>query len=258
MIKTKEEPNYIKASGIANGIIEDCGIETPNQIELEKIALSRGLHVVEGPLVGADARLIRNGKKGLLRVKEGITDIGKKRFIIAHDIGHWELHENQSQWAMFIDSDLKGYLHSPMELEATIFASHFLMPTKMFRPFCLEVEPGIEHIKRLAKEFIVTITAATIRFIEECDYSCVAVFSENGKVTWWKANNLCPRIWIEKNQPIHKYSFAWECLESNDFEIKGGDLENPRIWCDTGHQGIYEESLKLGHCGVILTLLWII
>lgn len=259
-LETNEKANLIRARGVANDIIEELCITAPDQIQLEAMAMHRGLLIMEAPLKGADALLVRKGDHGLLKVKKGISNIGRKRFITAHDFGHWELHKGQSQWKIFSDSDLKGYLHSPMELEATMFASELLMPTKMFRPLCQDIEPDLKSIISLADTFKVSLTACAIRFIQENNNPCVVVFSDRGKVTWWKANDNCPRVWIEKNQLIHNYSYAADCVNSNDFQIRGGDVENTKYWFKDASlpEGVYEESIRLGDNDKILTLLWVI
>src|SRR5688572_7924209 len=70
-------------------------------VKIEEIAKSRGLSVVPYPL-GADV-------SGILSIKNGIGTIGynqeepkvRRRFTIAHEFGHYELHKDQSE--LFID-----------------------------------------------------------------------------------------------------------------------------------------------------------
>lgn len=59
--------------------------------------MALGVLILEGPLDSADARLIRRGAHGLIRVKQDIPESGRKRFAIAHELGHWLLHRNLSQ-----------------------------------------------------------------------------------------------------------------------------------------------------------------
>jgi len=202
MGNNNEEPNYFKAKKAASALIEEFCITTPEEIDVEGIAMSRGLLVVEDTLEGADARLVRKGNKGILRVRQNIPEIGKKRFVIGHDLGHWELHQGKTQWDIISDSDIKAYTGSGMELEATTFASELLMPTKLLRPLCADVEPDLKRIQEISDTFLVTLTAASIRYIEESDYPCLVVFSHDGKILWWKKNNAIMRGSITKTEFI--------------------------------------------------------
>jgi hypothetical protein len=217
--------------------------------------------VVEDRLDGAEARLLRKGGKGIIRVKAGIPEIGRRRFAIAHELGHWELHPDLSQWVLCSEADLLEYSGSPPEIEANTFAAELLMPTSLFRPRCERAEPGLELIKALALDFHTTITATAIRFVEECREPCLVVFSENGRVRWWRSRNREPGIWIAPHQPLHHESFAWDCLK--DRPVPNTMKRVPtEAWLEESHRGpkveIYEQSMRLGRYSTILTLLWIV
>src|SRR2546430_1201637 len=89
--------NKISAVGEAARLWRLHGFALPRDLVLEDLALALGVIVLEGRLDSADARLIRTGKRGLIRVKEDIPELGRKRFAIGHDLGHWLLHKNVSQ-----------------------------------------------------------------------------------------------------------------------------------------------------------------
>src|SRR5262245_59118721 len=104
------------------------GFATPDDLVLEDLAFALGVVVLEGRLDSADARLIRRGQKGLIRVKEDIPEPGRKRFAVAHEIGHWELHQAVSQVLSCTSEDMVAqYKASPPEIEANYFAAELLM-----------------------------------------------------------------------------------------------------------------------------------
>jgi len=76
---------------------------------------------------------------------------------------------------------------------------------------CRSVEPGLGAIKDLAAKFGTSLTSTAVRFVEENKESCIVVFSENGKVTWWRAKESSPGTWIDSHQKILQDSAAWEC-----------------------------------------------
>ena len=63
-----------KAEQKASGIIDRYGITSPEHIRLEDIAFDLGVRIVERPLTGAAASLVRWGRYGTIRVSD-IEDI---------------------------------------------------------------------------------------------------------------------------------------------------------------------------------------
>ena len=141
-------------------------------IKIEDIARLRGLEVIAYPL-GEDV-------SGLLAIKNGKGTIGyrqdepkvRRRFTIAHELGHYELHRDKSD--LFVDKQFiyrgRNSSHTPvsqvMEQEANAFASAILMPTEYMRSEVGKIEMDLgseEAIKTLAKIFEVSSTAMSLR-----------------------------------------------------------------------------------------------
>ena len=121
------------ATGEAERLWKVYGFSSPQDLVLEDLALARGVIVTEGRLDAMDARLIRQGDHGLIRVKQGMPETGKKRFAIAHELGHWELHKQISQLFACTSSDMvASYKASVPEAEANYFAAGLLMPEVLF------------------------------------------------------------------------------------------------------------------------------
>lgn len=95
-----------------------------------------------------------------------------KRFIIAHELGHYILH--------FKEKNLKGLYahrdhnsgHNELENEADFFAANLLMPRDSFKEKYAEIKKlyknDREIVDALAKHFVVT-TKMTERRIEELE-----------------------------------------------------------------------------------------
>jgi len=141
-------------------------------IKIDEIAKSRGLDIVPFAF-GEDV-------SGVLSIKDGMGTIGyneneprvRRRFTIAHEMGHFELHKDKSD--LFVDKQFiyrsqnsgNTAINQQMEQEANLFASAILMPTELVRR---EVEKSNidltneEAIKALAKLFDVSTTAMSVR-----------------------------------------------------------------------------------------------
>ena len=142
-------------------------------IPIEEIAMMRGLKVIPYPL-GEDV-------SGLLSIeKNGQGTIGynqdepkvRRRFTVAHELGHYELHKEQSH--LFIDKQFiyrslnskNTPVNQVMEVEANTFASAILMPTELVRQEIGHRQIDLaneEVIKDLAGKFEVSVFAMSIR-----------------------------------------------------------------------------------------------
>jgi Zn-dependent peptidase ImmA (M78 family) len=253
--------NLELARGAAAGLIKRFAFTKPEEIVVEDIAMTRGVLVIAGNLHGSEARLVRRRNKGIIRVRDDIPDGGRKRFAVAHELGHWELHGDISQFYACSEADLRNYSGSAPEIEANAFAGELLMPTTLFRPMCRSVEPRLCAIKELADKYGTSLTSTAVRFVEENKENCIVVFSENGKVTWWRAKENSSSTWIDPHQKIHQDSAAWEC-----FHDGVGITRMQRVPADAWFQNlryrkrleVYEQSMKLDGYSAALILLWIV
>ena len=60
-----------------------------------------------------------------------MTEVGRRRFGIGHELGHWELHLDLSQGWLCSSHNIHAYRGSAAEIEANVFAAALLMPLEM-------------------------------------------------------------------------------------------------------------------------------
>jgi len=235
------------------------GFSEPKDLVLEDIAFARGVIVLEGPLEKMEARLLRNGNQGLIRIREDIQEVGRKRFAIAHELGHWELHKDVSQGFVCTDEDLiASYKKSPIEGEANNFAAGLLMPEHLF----LEVMSGkilsLDVIGKLADYFNTTLTATALRFLELSDDYCAAIISRAGKIAWWRGSKkFMKRFWITAGNQLSINTIAGSIF-SKCHEHKSPAEVCIDAWCE-GHADqtgvLIEDSLYMRRYDQVLSLL---
>jgi len=254
--------NEMRARRVAHDLIKYYAISSPNDIRLEDIAMDRHVFVREGELKNSDAYLLRKGRRGIVRIRSSIPELGRKRFAIAQELGHWEMHENDSQFNFCTEENLSDYQGNPMEVEANIFASELLIPTLLARASFGSVTPSIEAAKDLSTTFTTSLTAAAIRLVQLSKEDCLAVFSKGGIVKWWKKGKEFSSIpGIEKNHPLHPESEANEILCGGKPSSIMVRVPNEAWfpWAKNKHGfEVHEQSIQLGRYSTILTLLWII
>src|SRR5437588_7450623 len=86
----------------ADLLLSELQITDPVDIDIEAIAMTRSALVLDGGLSGAEARLTRSPKISFIRINAGVREPGRRRFAIAHELGHLLLQEN-SQFALCTD-----------------------------------------------------------------------------------------------------------------------------------------------------------
>ena len=89
----------------ARAILDEWAIVDPKEINLDLIAADIGLGIVERSIEGAAARLVCNGSVGIVTVNQDIREIGRRRFAIAHEMGHFVLHRKRSPVATCTEKD---------------------------------------------------------------------------------------------------------------------------------------------------------
>ncbi len=259
MKSTSPTPNLVRAQGAAFKLSREYGFAHPRDIRLEDIAMDRGVLVITGGIAGCEGRLVRKGKQGIIRVRNALPEVGRQRFAIAHEFGHWELHDS-SQWFVCSSADLRDYERSPIETEANTFASEFLMPSHLIRPRCEKAVPSLQLIQGLAEDFNVSLTAAAIRFIRESRHDCVLVQSNNREIQWWVRKKDRFGVWFRSRQPLDRQCLAWYAFDgeplTEEMEQVPTEAWFPELPADLDFE-VFEQSMKLGRYNAVLTLLCI-
>ncbi len=262
VLNDASKANETKARRLADELIRYYAITEPHEIRLEDISMDRNVFVREGALKGAEAYLVRRGKKGVIRVRDNIPEVGRKRFAIAHELGHWEMHSEEDQLKYCAEDDIGGYRGSPIEIEANAFASELLIPTRLASKEFRSVPPCLDAVKTLSEAYNVSLTAATVKFVQLSNEDCLAVFSKDGIVQWWrkgKESHYVPGI--EKSHPIDPESEAYEILKGKKPPARitkvptqawFPSIRNPEAF------EVNEQSIRLGKYSTILTLLWVV
>jgi len=146
-------------------------------IPIEKIAKNLGVEIVETDL-GNDisGMLVINGKDAVIAINP-LQSTERKRFTIAHELGHFVLHKENSN-NVFVDRDFiikyrsnKPYseLEIRQEQEANAFAASILMPQELIMAELarndFQAQSESDLINTLADLFNVSVPAMTYRLV---------------------------------------------------------------------------------------------
>jgi len=256
------KPSKVLAAGAAIKLWKLYRFPSARELVLEDLALALGVLVIEDRLDTAEARLVRNGPRGLIRVNEAIPERGRKRFAIAHEIGHWILHRDISQINACTDADMFArYKASAPEVEASSFAAELLMPQAAFTPLLRRVRPSFRLISELAMEFDTSLTAAAIRCVEVTDDYWAVVASERGTIRWWRGSERFEeRFWIDAGATLAAATVAGSLSRGKSAPLGPEEVES-KAWVDCRegyeHDTLIEEAFPLHTCGQVLSLLYL-
>lgn len=259
----KSRPNRILAAAEAARIWSLYGFASPTDLILENLAMAHGVLVIDGRLDSAIGRLVRTGDAGIIRISHSIREPGRRRFAIAHEIGHWFLHNKVSHLLACTDADmLATYNSSHLEIEASIFAGSLLMPENLFVARVSHRRPTTIVLNDLCNYFSTTLTATALRYVETSDDYYVFVISENNRIKWWRASKAFGErdLWIENKSILPQYSaavsfFRGETVPDSPQRVDFCDWFGhiPDIDGDT----VIEQAIPLPSYNQVLSMLWL-
>jgi len=242
----------------ARCVLEELCVRAPDQIDLPTLAWigGRKLLIEEGGLKTAEGRLVATASGGVIRIRADIEPVGRKRFTIAHEIGHRVLHG----LAPSTDTlrELRAWSQGSKETEANIFAGELLMPEFLFKPLVVRDSPSLAFIDSLANRFRTSNLATAVHFVMHTPEPCALVVSKNGSYSWSKKS---PTFEFHiKNGPLHKYTGAADLWVGR--AERPGMLRTPAgAWLESfdpeGREDIMEDSRKLDEFGMVVSLLWV-
>lgn len=243
----------------AEYLLEKLGISKPEDIDLDYIAWECGAVIREEDLRGAEGRILKLGKRSLISIKQGISEVGKKRFTIAHELGHLLLRHSRTQFAMCTNADLLSwYKYSPDERDANFFASELLMPEKLFAPRC-EKGPSLDAFEALSSLFNSSLTATIIRYVALTSHR-VAVVLSDGKYIKWAYESSRFGYEIKPGEPLKLQTYAAEHFGGSDVSRKFEFVE-ARAWLDDGQIAsdafIRELAIPMQKYDCALSVIWI-
>jgi Zn-dependent peptidase ImmA (M78 family) len=158
-----------RARNAVRRLLREQGVGDSPPIDVHRIARNLGIEVVERPELvvkgeAASGFLLRTRGRTIC-VLNGDDHPNRKRFTVAHEIGHYLLHpfrETYIDWNFRNNKSSKGT--DRQEIEANGFAAELLMPEELIRaavPSHLSVIEDDEQLRELARRFRVSPQAMT-------------------------------------------------------------------------------------------------
>jgi hypothetical protein len=151
------------------------------------------LQIVSQPLRGFEGALlpVREEPRGWLVVSNSTASPGRRRFTVAHEVAHYLLHRDRipPQGIYCKEEDVSRRAGKDIEKEADTFAAALLMPLHdLRRQIDPKAKPTLADLGALAERYGVSLTAATLRWLEVTERRSLMVVSTEGYALWARSS----------------------------------------------------------------------
>jgi Zn-dependent peptidase ImmA (M78 family) len=185
----------------AQELLDSCGLDEITDIPMDLFIAGLGAILIEEDLIHCDGRIIFGNNKTVIKVNSQIQFPERKRFVAAHEIGHFLMHKNMqlpddtfSNFNIIAGME-NSFKNGIQELEANDFASELLMPGKLFLKEAVGKKFTPLLIKNLSERFKTSLTATVFKYFQFDLHPLCIVFIENGRVKYWKKSDTL-KVWI--------------------------------------------------------------
>jgi Zn-dependent peptidase ImmA (M78 family) len=226
---------------------------------LPEVARELGLEVLYRPAESYEGALLRikDAQLGLVVINSKIREESRKRFTLAHEVGHFVLPGQHELSIPCTKEKIESWnegLYRP-ELEANRFAAEILMPRELLNTF-VGVGPTMASVRSIARLCGTSLTASAVRLVSLTSFRAAVVWSQDGRVVWHKSSVRFVR-WLRKGA-LNNASLASKCFEKHSspdtleavpasaWLFEKGLKKNAKVW---------EQSVALPGYDAVLSLL---
>lgn len=239
----------------AERLLQDLGVTEPGEIDLEAIAYHVNARVRFRPLDGCEARIVGSGDKAIIAVNENSIR-SRKRFSIAHELGHWRNHRGQCLVCRAEDYSPSHAL-AP-ERVANAYAADLLMPNYLFRPIARQFgKLNFKAISSISDIFETSKTATAFRLMSsDHSPSLIVCHGRNGR-KWFVSAPSVPSKWFPRND-LDAESFAMRVLFGSGPEDSSPRKIGADAWFDRREAErfeVHEQTIRTGSDEILTPIL---
>lgn len=198
-------------------------------VDLGEVCARLGIVLKEDDLPrSVDGCLIREpGRKPGILVNCNVPYPSRKRFTIAHELGHYRIRTHKGTFYQCLGEDVEGYRARRIEeKEANEFACEFLLPEAEALEFLRRKEVSLEAAREMAERFGLSLTAAALRLVTLSRFDCCALVLCRGDEIAWAvpSTRFSRRYRIRDRGEVPEGSYARRVLAQSDCGSPRGRL----------------------------------
>lgn len=216
----------------AKSLIKSLGTITL-PIDPYRIAEKGGIEIREDDCEGYSGMLLVVNSQALISIKMSIREYPKKRFTVAHELGHFYIPGHITRETNYFkcnDKDLNTFGRKDnRESEANEFAAELLMPEDIFKEKIKHKNLSYNLLEDLIATFKTSLTATGIRFVDIYeDYALIC--SENSLIKWFSKGKEFP-FFVVANGRLSEDSIAIEFFKGRELS-KSFEAVPANCWLD--------------------------
>lgn len=224
----------VLAKAAARKILKEYFITDPKKLILEDILAGELIYLEESELNEESGRIVFNKDCGILKINKNIKEPGQKRTVIAHELGHFKLHNNKNKGCTKLEM-LTHNKNLINENEANIFAAELLMPEEWIREFMKGKKLGKDILTDFCNYFNVSISSAALRISTLDIFPIAVILSKNGIVQWSSISRSFPFKWIPKGYKVNNNSYAFDIFNhfnerKKQLSVKDNSISDHKIF----------------------------
>jgi hypothetical protein len=195
-------------------------------------------------------------KKWFILYNPDISPSRRVNFTLGHELGHYLIHRELSSRFECSQRNMVGFNNGERDIEgeANTFASYLLMPLNDFRAQIGTEKISLALLDHCANRYDVSLTAATLKWLEYTTERAVLVVSRDDFILWSRASRSAFKsgVFFRKGTPVPAKSLAY--LPSSD-NIPRPDEFNipPGVWRQ--HEPVQESLITSDRYDLNISLL---
>jgi Zn-dependent peptidase ImmA (M78 family) len=230
------------SSSAPERLLKSLGIERPEEIDLEAVAWSIGAKVKYRPLKSCEARICGYGDRAIISVDSNRMP-QRKRFSVAHEIGHWTYHKGQLLVCRASDIGSFGGFRkgavSP-EFVADQFASELILPSYILTPILKQFKAlNLKTVGEISTAFKASKTATAIRLVQSNQFHAMLVCHGRNGRRWFLRPPCVPDRWFPQDD-LDRDSYAFDTLFGSKQEQVHPRKIGAEAWFDRSEANRYE------------------
>ena len=234
-------------------------IEGPGELNLERLANAENLIIEEAELNNYLGMINFGNGYGIMKISKNIKEYGQKRFVIAHEMGHFYTQKCNHKHCN--SNDLLAYKpDSGHENDANQFAAELLMREEWFTDFTKKHILNLELLKDTAEYFKVSLTAAAIRYAEIGNTPIAVILSKAGSVYASIINTDFPYQFVPKGYKVNEFSNAFEFYQRGEMNEEPDEvLADAWFTEDFNYEPgklLIEQNLPMPRYNSVLTIIY--
>jgi len=247
----------------AQKLYEEFGLDSPKDFSIEDLIYARDIILKEQIISNADGRIVFGKSKTIISINSKIKFLCRRRFTLAHELGHFELHRNVNTHLDDTPLTLDYFTQGNQEFEANQFATELLMPKKEFVDYTTKKSFSPDLLRNIADDFQTSITSSAFRYIELGQHPIFLFYCKDGKVIYWKSsNNYYRKVKDITKLSIPKDSVAMEFFNDGTIYSKENSTQEifKSTWFETNqydsNNKCFEYAIVTKDYNTVLSVVW--